>query len=174
LVTFETSFNQFSEYAPELEGTNPLPTPVDRLTEVILHEVQAFRQTQSDRVEVVLKPDNQTEISIEFRFHNGEVEASARCQRGDFPALTAQWSQLQQTLSQHGVRLTELEGSNFLGQSSPGPFSQDQRDSYQRTEDPREGRFSENRPKALATTEPQRPGRRNQAYSVRHLVDSWA
>jgi hypothetical protein len=44
---------------------------------------------------------------------DGTVHARARCERGDFQSLNAQWPQLQQSLAAHGIRVNDLSAGNF-------------------------------------------------------------
>jgi hypothetical protein len=140
---------------------------------MILNEVQVFRQAKSDYVEVVLKPDRQTEISIQFRLRNGEVEASARCQQGDFQTLSGQWPQLQQTLSHQGVRLAELNGSAFPSNNSSGNLAQNQSEGQPRREGSPPAEHYD-LPQSESMTAPQKSVRGNPRRSVKRLFDSWA
>ncbi|MCI0535278.1 MAG: hypothetical protein L0Z50_08620 [Verrucomicrobiales bacterium] len=173
-VTLDTSLDRSSGFELESDKTGPSSSPVRQLTEMILTEVQTFRQTGSDRVEVILRPDAGTEISLEFRLRNGEVEACARCRQGDFQTLTAQWPQLQQTLSQQGIRLTELNDSQVPGSSTSGTLSQNQSDGQRRRENlPPTTPLDDLAPRRMVT-QPPSAGRAHSPYFTKRLVDSWA
>ncbi len=87
------------------------------LVETIRTEVAQLRQRGEAVMTVVLKPDHGTELEVQVSIgRDGLIRAEARCERGDFQALQAQWPQLQQTLGAHGIRMTELSG-----QGGPGP-----------------------------------------------------
>lgn len=174
LVTLDSSLNRPSESAPGSEMTSSRPVRAGHLTEMILNEVQVFRQAKSDYVEVLLKPDHHTEIYLQFRLRNGEVEASARCQQGDIHALSAQWPQLQQTLSHQGVRLTDLNGSAFLDNNASGNLAQNQSKGQPQRECSPPAESLDDLPLVGSMPERQQPGRGNPPGSVKRLFDSWA
>ncbi|MBE0539890.1 MAG: hypothetical protein IH623_00695 [Verrucomicrobia bacterium] len=106
-------------------------SPMGRMAEVVAREVWMFKQTASDTVEVILTPDQHTQISLRLQWRDGAVEAQARCQQGDFHAFRAQWPALQEALAHQGVRLAALTpathtglagwfGSSGFGQSANG------------------------------------------------------
>jgi flagellar hook-length control protein FliK len=76
-------------------------------------------------LEVTIKPDAGTELSLHIRFHAGQIEARAVCQRGDYAALQSDWPELQERLSRQGIKLSGLETpgqqafTGFTGQN-PG------------------------------------------------------
>ena len=74
-------------------------------TEATVH----WRLLRTDTWQVVLKPDADTELTLQFHLQNGNIHAVAQCQPGDFPAFSAQWSELQNRMADQGVRLAALE-----------------------------------------------------------------
>ena len=85
----------------------------EQVLQNLTREVAQFKRFNSESMAVVLKPDANTEIFLHMVTTNGRVEIQARFERGDFTALNGHWAQLQQTLSQQGVRLSSLqEGFN--------------------------------------------------------------
>lgn len=84
------------------------PSPLVRTSELISREVQMFKRGGDDLVEVVLTPDARTQISLRLQWREGQVEVQARCDLGDHHALNLLWSQLQNAMAQHGVRLSHL------------------------------------------------------------------
>ena len=62
---------------------------------------------------VILRPDSNTELSIQLRSNDGRIEVHVRMERGDSAALQDSWGTLQQSLSQHGVNLMGLETSSL-------------------------------------------------------------
>jgi hypothetical protein len=72
--------------------------------------VNAMRLTDSgnNSMQVVIKPDAGTQLSLELRQQNGAVEVQAVLQQGDFNHLNQQWSHLQHSLEQRGIRLAPL------------------------------------------------------------------
>jgi len=83
-------------------------SPVARINEIILREARMFRRTGDDLVEVVLTPDAKTQIALRLHWRDGQMEALARCDLGDYQTLNAQWPQLQAALAEHDVRLAPL------------------------------------------------------------------
>lgn len=94
--------------------TIPLKTVEStRLVETIRTEVTNLRQRGETNMTVVLRPDSGTQISLNVSIaQDGSVHAQARCERGNFDALNAQWPQLQQTLATHGIRIADLSNQN--------------------------------------------------------------
>jgi len=89
---------------------------VERVSKLIGRETVLFRQHASDSMAVVLRPDANTELFLHLSRRDGQIEASVRCERGDFNQLNAMWSQLQEALAQQKVRLNPLqESSNDMG-----------------------------------------------------------
>lgn len=101
----------------DLDGTDKVakaPTH-ERLLHLVQSEVQLVRSTKADRLSVVLRPDNDTEILLRLRVQDGAIEAHARCDRGNYAALNSQWGDLQEALSACGVRLAPLTVSMGSG-----------------------------------------------------------
>ena len=82
---------------------------MENLVSSVTREVAQFKRYNAESMAVVLKPDAHTEIFLHLVSRNGSVEMQARFERGDFQALNGHWSQLQQSLSQNGVRLGALQ-----------------------------------------------------------------
>jgi hypothetical protein len=57
---------------------------------------------------VVLKPDGNTQLSLQLKLQHGHFEAFAVLERGDFKSLTSEWAQLQGRLADQGIRLAPL------------------------------------------------------------------
>ena len=90
-----------------------------RLVETIRTEVSSLRQRGETTMTVVLRPDSGTQISVDVSIaRDGTVQAQARCERGDFNSLSAQWPQLQQSLAAHGIRIADLSNQNFSQQQN--------------------------------------------------------
>jgi hypothetical protein len=95
--------------AAEAPSTELRPlAPMVRIADIITREVRMFKRAADDLVEVVLTPDAKTQISLRLQWRDGQVEAQARCDFGDYKALNTQWPQLQATLASQGVRLSHL------------------------------------------------------------------
>ncbi len=82
---------------------------IERISSLVSRETTLFRQHGAESMAVVLRPDANTELLVHLTRHNGQIEASVRCERGDFQQLNALWSQLQESLGQQKVRLGPLE-----------------------------------------------------------------
>jgi hypothetical protein len=109
------------------EGTTPASVDaaaaVERISKMMNREATLFRQHTSDFMSVVLRPDANTELFLHLNRRDGQIEASVRCERGDFHQLNALWSQLQESLAQHKVRLNPLqESAGDTGSGSGSAF----------------------------------------------------
>jgi hypothetical protein len=124
---------------PEPEVTAawaPALSTQDRLWELVQEHAVQLKHLGADSLAVVIKPDAQTQLFLHLDFRHGQVEARAELGRGDYAALTAHWPELQQKLSEQGVRLAPLAREPGLdGQANHG-FAQ----SHSRQEPPRQDR----------------------------------
>lgn len=90
-----------------------------RLVETIRTEVTSLRHLGETNMTVVLRPDSGTQLSLNVSIgRDGTIHAQARCERGDFQTLNAQWPQLQQSLAAHGIRIADLSNQNNPQQHS--------------------------------------------------------
>ncbi|MGD0060189.1 MAG: hypothetical protein ABSD58_12305 [Verrucomicrobiia bacterium] len=94
------------------------------LTEVSDSAV-SFRRIGAESVDVNLQPDRGTEINLHMTLSNGQVEVAARLERGNFDSLNTHWSDLQQSLAQQGIRVSQLEHSS-LNQNPEGNQNRNQ------------------------------------------------
>ncbi len=111
------------------------PTPASplQIVPVIFHEVALLRQMKGSSMVVMLKPDAETQLMVRLDYQDGQLEASARCERGDYTALQSHWPDLRRALESQGVRLMDLENAPDAGAShrqgagdssrNPGEFS---------------------------------------------------
>jgi hypothetical protein len=84
-----------------------------KLVESIRTEVSSLRHRGEMNMTVVLRPDSGTQLSLDVSIgRDGTIHAQARCERGDFQMLNAQWPQLQQSLAAHGIRIADLSNQN--------------------------------------------------------------
>lgn len=95
-----------SETAPASD--TPPPTLAQRLLPLVSAEVRVLRQAGPGELSVLLKPDGRTEIVLHLRRKAGYVEATVRCERGDFQSLNTEWGQLRESLLSHGVLMLPL------------------------------------------------------------------
>jgi hypothetical protein len=152
----------------------PKAEPAARLFHHIIDEVAIVRRLQPDSLAVVVKPDSKTEIFVRLELKDGRLEASARCDRGDFQLLNTHWSDLRRCLQQQGVRLQDLQQrpqqiSYDSGASLANSFHQNR----QKFE-PRE--VAENIP--LPFTSPKsvsgRTSTTKSSVNTKRLLESWA
>lgn len=92
----------------------------EQVLQNLTREVAQFKRYNAESMAVVLKPDANTEIFLHLVTRNGQIDIQARFERGDFTSLSGQWAQLQQTLAQQGVRLSNLQ-EGFHQPSSQSP-----------------------------------------------------
>jgi hypothetical protein len=102
----------------EVAGAGAVRT-AEQVLQNLTREVAQFKRYNAESMAVVLKPDAHTEIFLHLVTRNGQIEIQARFERGDFTSLSGQWAQLQQTLSQQGVRLGNLQEGFHQPSSQP-------------------------------------------------------
>jgi len=106
------------------ELTPTRTTSVDSVVETLHNHVKLLRYSGVDRMEVIFRPDQDTQLFIQVAKVNGEIQIQARWERGDLNHVAAQWSQVQQSLANQGIRVEPLQYSspasfantNFSGQ----------------------------------------------------------
>jgi hypothetical protein len=92
------------------------------------HDLMALHATRlvgssSDSLQVVIKPDAGTQLSLELRQRGGGIEAQAVLQSGDLENLKQHWPELQQRLEQRGIKLAPLTSAeNFASWSGSQGF----------------------------------------------------
>ena len=90
------------------------PAPADRATMIealgnrIAEHAVAFKQLGAASLDVALRPDGQTELSLRLSLRQGQLEITAHLQRGDFDTLRQRWPALQESLASQGIRLDPL------------------------------------------------------------------
>ena len=97
-------------------------TTVERLSQLVTRESSLLRQHNPDSLAVVLRPDAQTELFLHLSRRDGQIEATVRCERGDFQHLSAAWAQLTESLAGQKIKLSPLEQSSSEN-STPQPRS---------------------------------------------------
>ena len=95
---------------------------------VALHAVRLV-EAKTDTLSVVIKPGAGTELSLELRHRNGDIEAHAVLSRGDFQLMNQHWPELQQRLEQRGIKLAPLGGEAQFSTGSGSSFKQQQESS---------------------------------------------
>ncbi len=95
------------------------PVPMERLEQMISGEVMTIRQTGAQTLGVALKLDSNTQLFLQLTTNNGSVQASVRCDRGQFAPEDSQWAQLQQSLARQNVELLPMTGGSNLNFQQP-------------------------------------------------------
>jgi len=116
---FTAKMNFDGAHTPEVAPSKSLDAA--HLIESIRTEVTSFRHRADATMSVVLRPATGGELTVSLSVgHDGAIHAQARCERGDFQSLNAQWPQLQQSLGAAGIRLADLSNT---GQSHQQAFN---------------------------------------------------
>jgi hypothetical protein len=150
----------------------PALTPMARISEIISREIRMFRRAADDLVEVVLTPDAKTQISLRLQWREGQVEAQARCDFGDYRSLNLQWPQLQATLASQGVRLAHLSErpqTGFTDFFNHPNFAQSQRGRHH----PAEGQSSLDRSLSSPIKRPAKTPAVRKINRANPLLESW-
>jgi hypothetical protein len=90
------------------------------LTPLIQEQAVRLRHASLQSLEVVLRPDGQTELHLQLTQRAGLIEATVRCDRGDAEKFGGGWAKLQESLASQGIRLAPLAESSM---SSAGDHS---------------------------------------------------
>jgi hypothetical protein len=109
----------------------------------IREHVQIVRISQQNELNVVLRPDAHTELSLQIRHIDGQVHLQARCERGDFTWLDSQWSAVQNALRDQGVRVEPLQAAFRAQDGGSSTWMHDQRGSQQREQRPASFNFEQ-------------------------------
>jgi hypothetical protein len=96
----------------------PRKTESTEIAQAIRTHVELLRTSGQDKVDVVLRPDGQTELRLHVEKVNGQILIQARCDRGDFARLDANWGAIQQSLATQGVRVEALQNGATLQNDS--------------------------------------------------------
>lgn len=150
---------------------------LNRIEALLSQEAIQVRGGRAQSVQVVLRPDRETELIVQFTQQGGQLEAAVRCERGDLLGLNTHWNQLRHALAEHHVRLLPLNepppvpADYGLASGSRFQFSQDRPFHHHQTpQDPggqerRMGRDGVLSPASEGTSpggqSPARPERRN-------------
>jgi hypothetical protein len=103
---------------------------LERAQDMIVLQATRLSDSGSDSLQVVIKPDTGSQLSLELRQRGDGVEAQAVLQRGDFEHLNQQWPALQQQLELRGIRLAPLVGDgNFVNSDGTSTFQNKQNQS---------------------------------------------
>jgi hypothetical protein len=155
-----------ANFNPSIRVESPTALPdTHRVTEVralavvdaIREQVWLVRAAKANELNVVLRPDANTELVLQLRHVDGQVHLQARCERGDFSWLDSQWSAIQNTLAQQGVRVEPLQAAYRTPEGGGNSmFMPDQRGSRQREE--RNSSFEQESSKNSKNSSPAKTG----------------
>jgi hypothetical protein len=125
---------------------------------------------RADSLAVVIRPDSHTELFLQLRQQDGQIEAFVRCERGDIASLGACWSELQERLARQDIRLNPLQPP-IESREAPSTLP----DKGETSSDRKRHRPSESEelPMVGSTTEPLRHPNRSRARRVQGW-ESWA
>jgi hypothetical protein len=106
----------------DLSQTAPAGTPLlERTQGMVTLQAVRLRESGTDELRVVIKPDVGTQLSLNLRQRDGVVEVQAVLDRGNFDQLSRHWPELQQQLEARGVRVAPLSSAeNTFGGGSEG------------------------------------------------------
>ncbi len=82
---------------------------VERVSRMVTQEAAMIRQSGANSLAVSLKVDPQTELFLQLTNHDGQIQATLRCERGSMAGLDSHWGQLQESLSRQNVQLLPLQ-----------------------------------------------------------------
>jgi hypothetical protein len=100
---------------------------VERMQELVTLNAVHLSDSGNNSMQVIIKPDSGTQLSLELRQHGGSVEVQAVLQQGNFHQLSQQWPELQQRLGQRGIQLAPLGDNATTAQNGDaGSFEQHQ------------------------------------------------
>lgn len=159
-----------------LLATDVLPgslSQVDRMRNVMTREVQIFKRTADESMEVMLTPDQNTQISLRLQWREGRVEILAHCHQGDFQTLSTHWPQLQSAFAQQGVRLAQLTQPAHTGYTeffNSAGFAQSQNGQHRQSEP----KVVVDKLPSVAVIPPAGKVSPGVAARPRHLLESWA
>jgi hypothetical protein len=164
-----------SEPVADPSRADELPTPaVDRLAQAITGQVLSLKRAGEHSLDVSMRPDRNTELSLHLTLRDGRVDVMARLERGSIEILQRHWGELQQTLAQQGIRVGQLASSSATGDPTR---SQDLQQGF----DGQAQRRFEQSPESLdelplggAPTEPLHQRARKPTSAMRRGWEMWA
>ncbi len=160
------------------------PAQMNQVIADVTDAAVSFKRAGAGSVDVNLRPDSSTEISLHLSLNNGQVEVAARLERGSFDSLNTHWGDLQQSLAQQGIRVGQLEHSSLNSNLQGNQNHNNQTASSQTTQQEFGGReqrstgrateTSEDPSQARTSAEPQRANSRNSATATPRGWEMWA
>jgi hypothetical protein len=93
---------------------------IERTQEMVTLNAVRLSDSGNNSMQVVIKPDAGTQLSLELRQQGGNVQVQASLQEGDFNHLSQQWPELQQRLEQRGIQLAPLSDDGAAANANNG------------------------------------------------------
>ena len=172
-LTFTSELRQtprFEVVSGEVEVQPVRPVEPVTVVEEIRRHIELLKSSTAEKLDVVLRPDAQTELRLQVEKVNGQIQVQVRCDRGDFASLEAHWGTIQNTLAPQGIRVEPLQqGNGAQLQQNGSPNSQN---SFGRHSDQREERPAIFIEQEFTNREANRP--KNSRGSVGRGWQSWA
>jgi hypothetical protein len=110
--------------AEPTQGSDKAAAQAERVAHLVNQEVVMIRQSGANSLAVSLKLDSQTELFLQLTRHDGQIQASVHCQRGNIDGLGGHWGELQESLARQNVVLMPLEDKISQRGASPAPPSE--------------------------------------------------
>ncbi len=95
--------------AEKAQPDNGASAQVERVAHLVSREAVMIRQSGANSLAVSLKVDSHTELYLQLTNHDGQIQASVRCERGNIQELGSRWGELQESLARQNVQLMPLE-----------------------------------------------------------------
>ena len=95
----------------EAEVESPQTHLVEGVRRAVENATAGLKRIEGNSVAVEIRPDENTQLALHVKLHQGRFEVQAVLERGDFAAFSAEWPQLQNRLAEQGVRLASLVAS---------------------------------------------------------------
>ena len=100
---------RFEVVSGEIDLQPVRPVEPIAVVEQIRAHIELLKASTAEKLDVVIRPDAQTELNIQVEKVNGHIHVQVRCDRGDFAALETQWGTIQSTLATQGIRVDPLQ-----------------------------------------------------------------
>jgi hypothetical protein len=111
-------------------GTAAAPA-VSEVERMITREVTMVRQSGAESLAVTLKVDSRTSLFLQLTNHNGQIEASVRCEKGGGGGLDSHWGELRESLARQNVQLLPLQDNSQNPSNMPARTGGDFNDPQQ-------------------------------------------
>lgn len=116
--TGETTVSLRSTSIPGQAAADIHTRLLERTQDMVTLNASRITESGNNSMQVVIKPDAGTQLSLELRKEGGTVQVQAVLQQGDFNHLSRQWPELQQRLGRCGIDLTPLAADGSSANSS--------------------------------------------------------